>query len=123
MTVIACGLMVANALEAAESLADEGISVRVVDMFCIKPIDKDLVLKCAEETGAIVSAEEHNVIGGLGSAISEVLARNCSIVPMSFAGINDCHAECGPYRLLQKKYCIDAEGIAEKVREVLSKKK
>ena len=71
VTVIACGILVSKAIEAAEELAKEGISVRVVDMFCIKPLDKELVVKCAQETGAIVSAEEHSIIGGLGSAVSE----------------------------------------------------
>lgn len=117
-TVIACGLMVGNALDAAETLEKEGISVRVVDMFCIKPIDRELIVKCAEETGAIISAEEHNIIGGLGSAVAEVLSAENLGVPMGFVGIGDCHAECGAYTELQKKYRIDADAIAQKVREI-----
>lgn len=122
ITIIACGLMVGNALSAAEEMEKEGISVRVVDMYCIKPIDKELIIKCAKETGAIVSAEEHNIIGGLGSAVAEVLSESGLNVPMSFAGIRDCHAECGSYRELQRKYHIDAEGIIGNVREALKKK-
>lgn len=122
VTVIACGLMVGNAIDAAKMLKEEGISVRVVDMFCIKPIDRDLIVKCAQETGAIVSAEEHNIIGGLGSAVAEVLSTSGMDVPMEFVGIRDCHAECGSYGELQEKYQIDAQGIAGKIREVLEKR-
>lgn len=122
-TVIACGLMVGNALAAADLLAKEGVSVRVVDMFCIKPLDKALVLACAEETGAIVSAEEHNVIGGLGSAVAEALCEAGKQVPMAFAGMQDVYAECGPYAALQAKYGLDAAAIADKVRAVIVRKK
>ena len=72
-TIIGCGLMVSSALEPAKELKKKGISCRVVDMFSIKPIDKDLIVRCAKETGAIATAEEHNVIGGLGGAVSEVI--------------------------------------------------
>ena len=118
-TIIACGLMVGNALAAAEMLAKEGINVRVVDMFCIKPLDKELVVKCAKETGAIVSAEEHNIIGGLGGAVAEALCEAGAQVPVGFVGMNDLHGECGPYVMLQKKYGLDADAIAAKIREVL----
>ena len=74
VTVIACGILVHKAMEAAEILAGRGVSVRVVDMYSIKPIDRELTIKCARETGALVCAEEHNIFGGLGSAVSEVLA-------------------------------------------------
>lgn len=121
-TVIACGLMVGNALKAAELLAAEGVSLRVVDMFCIKPLDKDLVVQCAKETGAIVSAEEHNIIGGLGSAVAEALAAAGCGVPMGFVGMQDRHAECGPYAKLLEKYGLDANAIAEKVRETIARK-
>ena len=119
-TVIACGLMVSNALAAASLLEQEGISVRVVDMFCIKPIDRELIVRCAAETGAIVSAEEHNIIGGLGSAVAEVLAAENCRVPMAFAGVNDRHAECGPYEKLQEKYGLSAGAVAAKVKSVLA---
>lgn len=121
-TVIACGVMVGNAIAAAEELAKENISLRVVDMFCIKPLDKDLVLKCAEETGAIISAEEHNVIGGLGGAVAEALCEANAKAPMGFVGVQDCHGECGPYSDLQAKYGFDAGAIVKKVRETIAKK-
>ena len=122
ITVIACGLMVGNAIDAAEELAKEGISVRVVDMFSIKPIDEELIVRCAKETGAIVSAEEHNIYGGLGSAVAEVLTKHGCGVTQGFVGVNDCHGECGPYKKLLAKYGLDANAIANKVRETLAKK-
>ena len=121
-TVIACGIMVGHALQAAEALEKEGISLRVVDMFCIKPLDKELVLKCARETGAIVSAEEHNIIGGLGGAVAEALAESGIKAPMGFVGMNDCHGECGPYAKLMEKYGLDASAIARKVKETIARK-
>lgn len=119
-TVIACGLMVGNALKAAKLLERKGVSLRVVDMFCIKPIDRELILRCASQTRAIVSAEEHSVIGGLGSAVAEVLARAGCGVPVRFVGMQDCHGECGPYAELQKKYGLDAQAIAGAVCEALN---
>ena len=121
-TIIACGLMVGNSLAAADMLAKEGIDVRVVDMFCIKPLDKELVARCAKETGAIISAEEHNIIGGLGGAVAEALCAADAVVPMGFVGVNDCHAECGPYAKLQAKYGLDANAITAKVKETIAKK-
>lgn len=121
VTVFACGLMVAHALEAAQALADEGISVRVVDMFCIKPIDKELIERCAGETKAFVSAEEHNVLGGLGGAVAEVLSTLGKAVPMEFVGVKDCHGECGAYSELQKAYGFDAEAVKNAVKKVLGK--
>ena len=121
-TVIACGIMVGHAIQAAEELAKEGISLRVVDMFCIKPLDKELILKCAKETGAIVSAEEHSVMGGLGGAVAEALCEGAAKVPMGFVGTQDLHGECGPYRDLLAKYGLDAAAIANKVRETVAKK-
>ena len=118
-SVIACGLMVGNALQAAELLEKRGISLRVVDMFCIKPIDREMILRCASQTRAIVSAEEHSVIGGLGGAVAEVLAREGCGVPMRFVGMRDCHAECGPYAELQQRYGLDAQAIADAVCEAL----
>ena len=122
LTVVACGLMVHKALEAAEMLASEGVSVRVVDMYSIKPIDRELLVKCAEETGCIVSAEEHNIFGGLGSAVAEALADAGKPVPMSFVGIQDVFTESGPYQQLLKKYGLDAEGVARGIRSALAKK-
>ena len=122
VTVIACGIMVSKALTAAEILAAEGISVRVVDMFSIKPLDKELVAKCAAETGAIVSAEEHNIIGGLGSAVAEALCEANAKVPMAFVGTNDIHGECGPYNQLLAKYGMDEHAVVAKIRDVIAKK-
>lgn len=121
-TVIACGLMVGNAMAAAEELAKEGISLRVVDMFCIKPLDEEIIVRCAKETGAIISAEEHSIIGGLGGAVSEALCKAGAQVPMGFVGVNDMHGECGPYKQLQAKYGLDAAAIVAKVKETISKK-
>ena len=121
-TVIACGILVSKALEAAEELAKEGINVRVVDMFSIKPLDKELIAKCAKETGAIVTAEEHNVLGGLGGAVAEALCEAGVQVPMAYVGANDIHGECGPYNQLLAKYGMDAAAIVAKVRAVVAKK-
>ena len=121
-TVIACGIMVGNAIEAAEELKGEGVSLRVVDMFCVKPLDKELILRCAAETGAIVSAEEHSIIGGLGGAVAEALAEGNAQVPMGFVGVQDRHAECGAYRELLAAYGLDAAAIVKKVKETIAKK-
>lgn len=123
VTIIACGLMVGNALEAAALLEKDGISARVVDMFSIKPIDKELITRCAQETGAIVTAEEHNIIGGLGSAVCEVLCTEGAQVPVRMVGTNDLHTECGPYKKLQEKYGLDAAAIAKKAAEAVAAKK
>ncbi len=122
VTVIACGIMVHKAIEAAELLAQRGVSVRVVDMYSIKPIDAELIRKCAEETGAIVCAEEHNVRGGLGSAVSEVLAYYGCGVPTEFVGIQDSFTESAPYKELLAKYGIDADGVAAGIEKVLKRK-
>lgn len=120
-TIIACGMMVGNALAAAEILSKSDIEVTVVDMFCVKPLDKGLVVKCARETGAIITAEEHSIIGGLGGAVAEALCEAGIQVPTGFVGLSDCHAECGPYATLQKKYNLDACAIAEKVKLTIKK--
>lgn len=118
-TVIACGLMVGHALQAAELLAERGISLQVVDMFCIKPIDRQLIYRCASQTKAIVTAEEHSVIGGLGSAVAEVLVQEGCGVPMRLVGMQDCHTECGPYAELQRKYGLNPQAIADAVVDAL----
>jgi len=122
-TVLACGLAVGNALEAAGRLAAEGIQLRVVDLFTVKPIDEALILRCANETGAIITAEEHSICGGLGSAVCEVLCREGGCAPVGCVGVQDTHAECGPYKKLQKKYGLDADAIIRAVRDTLAKKK
>ncbi len=121
-TIIACGLMCAHACEASDTLRREGVGVRVVDMFTIKPIDRELIVRCASETGCIVTAEEHSVVGGLGSAVAEVLCEEGACVRTGFVGICDCHAECGPYAQLQEKYGLTGAAIADKVRNLLKKK-
>ena len=117
--IIACGLEVGNALEAAALLEKEGIDAGVVDMFCIKPIDTELLKALAGRCKAFVTAEEHNVYGGLGSAVCEALCKSGCALPVAMAGVQDTHAECGPYKKLQAKYGLDAAGIAAKAREVL----
>ena len=121
--VLACGLMAANALQAAERLEKEGISLRVVDMFSIKPLDEELVVRCAKETGALITAEEHGMYGGLGSAVCEALCKAAVQVPVGFAAIPDIHTECGSYQQLQAKYSLDADGIIRVVRDTLQKKR
>jgi transketolase len=123
VTVIACGILVHKALEAAERFAQKGVSVRVVDMYSVKPVDKDLILRCARETGAIVCAEEHNIFGGLGSAVSEVLAWGASGVPTEFVGVQDVFTESGPYGELLHKYGLDADGVAAGIERALARKK
>lgn len=120
--VLACGGMVGYALEAAKRLASRGISIRVVDLFSIKPLDNDLILRSAAQTGAIVTAEEHNVHGGLGSAVAEVLASGRSGVPVKFVGIRDTHAESGPYADLLRKYGLDVTSIEHAVEAVVQAK-
>lgn len=122
VTVIACGIMVHKALEAAEMMQEKGVSVRVVDMYSIKPIDKELILRCAKETGAIVTAEEHNIFGGLGSAVSEVLAWGGAAAPTEYVGIQDTFTESGKYGDLMKKYGLDAEGVKAGIEKVLARK-
>ena len=96
--------------------------MRVVDMYCIKPIDAELIEKCAKETGAIVTAEEHSVIGGLGGAVSEVLAKSGCLVPVEMVGMQDRHGESGPYSELLKKYGLDAEAVAAAAKKAAARK-
>lgn len=121
VTVIASGIEVPEAILAAEELEEEGIRVRVVDMFTVKPLDEELVTACARETGAVVTAENHNKIGGLGSAVSEVLAENAA-VPFRRVGVPDCFGEVGSLGFLSEKFGISKNHIKEAVREVLKKK-
>ena len=122
VTIIACGLMVSTAITAAEALAAKGISARVVDMYCIKPIDAELIEKCAKETGAVVTAEEHSVIGGLGGAVAEVLAKAGCAVPTEMVGMQDHHGESGPYKDILHKYGMDAEVVAAAAEKAVSRK-
>ena len=118
VTVIATGIMVSAAVEAAESLAEEGISVRVLDMHTIKPLDEEAVIKAAEETGKIVTAEEHSVIGGLGSAVAETVVRNCP-VPVETVGQRDVFGESGKPDELLKKYGRTAGDVVEAEKKLV----
>ena len=122
VTIIATGLEVNEAMIAADTLQAEGIDARVVNMATIKPIDKDLILACAAETGAIVTAEEHNVIGGLGSAVAEVLVESGKPVPMLRVGVEDTFGRSGPALELLDYYGLTAPHIANKVKAVLALK-
>jgi transketolase len=115
ITVVAVGMMVQEALKAADILAEEGISVRVIDMHTVKPLDEEILLKAARETGCIVTSEEANVIGGLGSAVSEYLASVCP-VPVIRHGVEDEFGRSGEAKKVLAAYGLTAEGIAEKVR-------
>jgi transketolase len=121
-TLIACGIMVSRALAAAERLAADGIAVRVVEMHTIKPIDTALIERCALETGAIVTAEEHSVIGGLGGAVAECVAQSCP-VPVERVGLQDQFAESGPYEELLEKYGLTAAALAAAVRRVMERRR
>ena len=90
--------------------------------YCIKPIDAELIEKCAKETGAIVTAEEHSVIGGLGGAVSEVLAKSGCLVPVEMVGMQDRHGESGPYSELLKKYGLDADAVAAAAKKATARK-
>ncbi|MEG1942479.1 MAG: transketolase C-terminal domain-containing protein [Angelakisella sp.] len=120
VTLIATGYMVHKALEAAELLAAESISARVVDIHTIKPIDRELIARCARETGAIVTVEEHSIYGGLGSAVAEAVVSECP-VPMEFVGLTH-YTESGDYEALLRKYGLSGEAVAEKARLVITKK-
>lgn len=121
-TVIACGLMTGQAFQAAKLLSEKGIEIRIIDMYTIKPIDRRIILDSAAKTGAIVTAEEHSIIGGLGSTVAEVLVTGNNRVPMEFIGLKDCHAECGPYFELLSKYHLDPQAIVNAVETVITKK-
>ena len=121
VAIIACGLMVSTALAAAEQLAAKGINAKVVDMYSIKPIDAELIVECAK-CGAIVTAEEHSVIGGLGGAVAEVLAKAGCAVPTEMVGMQDRHGESGPYAKLLKKYGLDADAVAAAAEKAVSRK-
>ena len=119
VTIVACGLMVQSALEAAERLATDGISAEVIDMHTIKPIDADLIVESAKKTGRVVTCEEHSVIGGLGSAVCDVLAERLP-VPVRKLGVNDVFGESGPAVDLLHKYGLDADGVEAFVREFMA---
>ena len=118
VTIVACGIMVAHALQAAEQLSKDDIQARVINLHTIKPIDRDALIAAAKETGALVSAEEHSVIGGLGSAVAEVLVQTHP-VPMRFVGVDDRFGTSGDPADLLKVFHLMPEDIAKAAKEVL----
>lgn len=122
VTIFATGLMVQESLKAVEILKAEGISARLVDIHTIKPLDTECIIKAAKETGAIVTAEEHNIIGGLGSAVSEVVVENYP-VPLERVGVNDVFGRSGDADLLLKFYGLTPEHVAEAAKKAISRKR
>jgi transketolase len=122
VTLIGCGLMVAAALEAAEILAAQGVQARVLDMHTIKPIDQEAITRAATETGAIVTAEEHLLEGGLGAAVARVVVTN-QLVPMEFVGLQDTYAESGTPQELLDKYGLTSEAIGIAALRAIQRKK
>ena len=118
LTIVATGLMVWEALVAAESLAKEGIDARVINIHTLKPLDEELVVRAARETGKIVTVEEHSVIGGLGSAVCDAVSGACPCVVKKI-GVEDSFGMSGPAVELLKKFGLSAENIVEKVRELV----
>ncbi len=121
VTIVATGLLVNEAIEAAKALEADGISARVVNIHTIKPLDKELICKCAKETGVIVTAEEHSVIGGLGSAVADAVTECCP-VPVVKIGVNDEYGYSGPAVELLKKFGLSSENIIAKVKEAVKLK-
>ena len=118
VTIFATGLCVNEALQAAEKLAADGIDAKVINIHTIKPLDEELIIAAAKETGKVVTIEEHSVIGGLGSAVCDCLAANAP-TPVLKIGVNDTFGESGPAVELLKKYGLDSEGIYAKVKEFM----
>lgn len=122
VSIIACGAMVSEALNAAVALAKDGINARVINMHTIKPLDNEVIIACAKETGAIVTAEEHQLAGGLGSAVAEVVVQHAP-VPMAMVGVNDSFGQTGTPEQLLQFYGLKAINIVEAVRKVITRKK
>jgi len=122
VTIVACGLQVWEAILAEEVLSAQGISARVINMHTIKPLDKEVLLKAAQETGAIVTAEDHQIHGGLGGAVAEFLAQTCP-TPQEFVAVNDTFGESGPGDELMRKYGIAKDDIVKATLKVLRRKK
>ncbi|NMB45389.1 MAG: transketolase family protein [Firmicutes bacterium] len=121
VTIFAIGIMVAEALDAADILDQQGISAMVVNIFTLKPIDKDLVISCAQKTGAVVTAENHSIINGLGSAVAEVLTEKHPVV-MERVGVRDLFGEVGDVAYLKQRFGLTADAIVDSVQKVLHKK-
>ncbi|HEB33308.1 MAG TPA: transketolase family protein [Spirochaetes bacterium] len=121
VTIISSGILVDESLKAAESLEKKGVSARVVNIFAIKPVDRELIQKCARETGAVVTCENHNIINGLGSAVAETLVETCP-VPMERIGSRDQFGEVGSVEYLMNRYEMGSGDIEKKAMEVLKRK-
>ncbi|MBP1736554.1 MAG: transketolase [Oscillospiraceae bacterium] len=122
VTIMASGIMVAEAIKAAIVLENEGLSVRVVDLFTWKPMDTELVARCAAETGAIVTAENHNTLGGLGAAVAEAVTRTCPC-PMEMVGTDDRFGQVGTEAFLRKEYDLTADRIIRAAKTAIERKK
>lgn len=122
VTIISTGLLTYEAMQAAEALKAEGISARVINLATIKPLDEEIILKAARETGAIVTAEEHSVIGGLGSAVCDVVCEKCP-VPVIKLGVNDEFGHSGPAAKLLEEFGFTADNLVKLAKEAISKKK
>ncbi len=120
VTIVATGICVDSALGAAEKLAAEGISAEVINICTIKPLDEDIIIKSAKKTGKVVTAEEHSVIGGLGSAVCDALCKSYP-TPVYKIGMQDCFGESGSAAALIQKYKLDAQGVYEQVKEFVNK--
>lgn len=122
MTIISSGILLSKAVEAAEELRKDGIQIRVLDMATIKPLDNEAVIRAAEETGAIMTVEDHTIFGGLGSAVAEVIGENCP-VPLQRVGIQDRFGESGDSELLYRDHGMDTDSIVKKARALIERKK
>jgi len=121
VTIIATGHLVWEALEAAEALEAKGISAEVINIHTIKPLDEDAILKSVKKTGCVVTAEEHNIIGGLGESVSRCLVQN-HLVPQEFVAVNDSFGESGTPEQLMKKYKLNNEAIVNAIEKVMKRK-
>lgn len=119
-TVIATGLVVNEALKAVRALKERGVNVRLINMHTIKPIDKDIIIKAAKETGRIITVEEHNIIGGLGEAVAAVTSEFCP-VPVNRIGVQDVYGHSGPALELLAEFGLDAAGLEKKISEIIGK--
>ena len=120
VTVIATGLVVYEALKAVRALKEKGINARLINMHTIKPVDKDIIIKAAKETGKIITVEEHNIIGGLGEAVAAVTAENCP-VPVYRIGVEDVFGHSGPAVGLLSEFGLDAAGLEKKIADFMNK--
>jgi transketolase len=120
VTIVATGICVSSALEAAEKLAEEGVSAEVINICTIKPLDEELIIASAKKTGKVVTAEEHSVIGGLGSAVCDVLSA-AAPTPVKKVGMQDVFGESGPAMALLEKYGLDGTGVYKSVKEFIGK--